>query len=420
MSVSAVTLTGTFQCQSLMLGAASGPNGLQVIFTTPSTNPALNPQSPFNGEFPFTPGARTPYQSYWVMYQGGVPVDMGLVGLSGAALTTDSDGDGVPDIADRSRSANTAVNILAVSDLTGGSEAGSITLARSAGQTTGSATVRFNSGPVFNSKWTVPMMDASGSYDPAQRTFRLRTSSSFFAPGTMTGIYRVNSSESLTLDGILMRFDNGTAVTLPPTLFTRHGKEYWAVVTYVDGDPIDTSYPDLQRWTLRLVDSNDSDGDGIPNLSDATPNGAPPVITGNPASTSRDLGQSVTFSVAASGAGPLSYQWFHNGAVISGAIMSSYSIQTVGPADAGTYSVRVHGLGGEVVSSLATLTINTPASFHLGIKRELNGRLTFTWTDVARLTTSQSPSGPFIPVARASSGYQVLPGSGTAFYRLEP
>ena len=58
------TLTGTFQCQSIVLNYATGPSSLAVGFTTPSTVPGRNPQLPLNGECEYNPGNINLYQSY--------------------------------------------------------------------------------------------------------------------------------------------------------------------------------------------------------------------------------------------------------------------------------------------------------------------------------------------------------------------
>lgn len=53
----------------------------------------------------------------------------------------------------------------------------------------------------------------------------------------------------------------------PTTIFTRTGNAYTAVVELIDGE-LSTSWPDYQKWLITIQDNNDSDGDGIPDLSD--------------------------------------------------------------------------------------------------------------------------------------------------------
>ena len=71
-------------------------------------------------------------------------------------------------------------------------------------------------------------------------------------------------------------------------------------------------------------------------LGSATSNAAtlaitsqPPVITIPPASQSVNAGQTVTFSVVASGSNPISYQWRKNGVSIAGATSSVLTLANV-------------------------------------------------------------------------------------------
>ncbi len=71
-------------------------------------------------------------------------------------------------------------------------------------------------------------------------------------------------------------------------------------------------------------------------------------------------GSSATFSVVASCASPLSYQWLKNGLIIPGANYPTNTIQNVQPADAGAYSVVVSSFAGSVVTPEVTLMVNLP------------------------------------------------------------
>ena len=57
-----------------------------------------------------------------------------------------------------------------------------------------------------------------------------------------------------------------------------------------------------------------------------TANVVPPGITQHPQSQTVAIGQVVTFTVAASGATPLSYQWQRNDVNIPGATSDTYTI----------------------------------------------------------------------------------------------
>ena len=86
-----------------------------------------------------------------------------------------------------------------------------------------------------------------------------------------------------------------------------------------------------------------------------------PTITTQPASQTVTVGSSVTFSVVASGTAPLSYQWKFNGANISGATSTSYTIASAQTNNAGSYTVTVTNVAGSVTSSAAILTVNSAA-----------------------------------------------------------
>lgn len=96
-------------------------------------------------------------------------------------------------------------------------------------------------------------------------------------------------------------------------------------------------------------------------LTGTGPTGAP-QITVQPANQTVGVGQAATFSVTATGAPPLAYQWQKNGANISGANSSSYTTPAAALADSGTkFDVLVSNSVGSATSSMATLTVQTTA-----------------------------------------------------------
>lgn len=82
-------------------------------------------------------------------------------------------------------------------------------------------------------------------------------------------------------------------------------------------------------------------------------------INAEPVSQTVTAGQSATFSVVAAGRGAISYQWFENGAPISGANSSSYTTPPTTNANNGAqFDVVVRNRYGTLTSSMATLTVN--------------------------------------------------------------
>ncbi len=83
-----------------------------------------------------------------------------------------------------------------------------------------------------------------------------------------------------------------------------------------------------------------------------------PAITVQPADQHVVIGQPATFTVSASGAAPLSYQWQKGTTPISGATASSYTTPaTALTDDASTFQVVVANSAGSVTSNSATLTV---------------------------------------------------------------
>jgi hypothetical protein len=88
----------------------------------------------------------------------------------------------------------------------------------------------------------------------------------------------------------------------------------------------------------------------------------PPAVVSQPANQSVTVGQTATFSVTASGTGPLAYQWYDNGVAISGATSSTYTTPPTTLANSGSvFTVTVTNLAGTVTSVGATLTVTSIA-----------------------------------------------------------
>lgn len=87
----------------------------------------------------------------------------------------------------------------------------------------------------------------------------------------------------------------------------------------------------------------------------------PPTIITQPVSLTVEVGQTGTFSVTATGAATLTYQWFKNGVAINGATSSSYTTPPAVLGDSGSiFTVTVSNMVGTVTSNGATLTVLVP------------------------------------------------------------
>jgi hypothetical protein len=95
----------------------------------------------------------------------------------------------------------------------------------------------------------------------------------------------------------------------------------------------------------------------------------PPTLTRQPVGGTAGTGESFRYSVTASGTEPLNYQWIFNGDNVSGATNASLLLTNLTSEQAGPYGVVVTNLAGSVVSSNATLTVQSGAPRRLGIER---------------------------------------------------
>ncbi len=133
-----------------------------------------------------------------------------------------------------------------------------------------------------------------------------------------------------------------------------------------------------------------------------------PSVTGSFGPTARALGESVTFSVTASGSAPFTYQWLKNNTPVPDATAATLTLGNLVATDAGTYTVRVGNAAGSVTSSAFTLTVTaTPATITLG-------SLAQTYTGTPRpITATTSPAGLPVVVNYAGGGTNAPTSAGS-------
>jgi hypothetical protein len=108
----------------------------------------------------------------------------------------------------------------------------------------------------------------------------------------------------------------------------------------------------------------------------------PPQITEQPADSVGALGDERSFTVAATGAEPLRYQWLHDGTAIPDATNAVLVLTNLARNHAGGYSARVTNAVGSDTSSNATLTLRVPQRLRSAAVLP-DGRLQFVsgWAD---------------------------------------
>jgi hypothetical protein len=143
----------------------------------------------------------------------------------------------------------------------------------------------------------------------------------------------------------------------------------------------------------------------------------PPVITTQPeAVKSIVAGQTATFTVAANGTGPLTYQWRLNGKIIAGATSAS-----ILATDAGKYTVEVANAGGKAKSKAGQLKVVVPPAIVSGFELPASAtveagkslKLAIKASGTAKLTYKWFKDGVEIPKATAAS-YTIKAAKNTA------
>ncbi len=84
-----------------------------------------------------------------------------------------------------------------------------------------------------------------------------------------------------------------------------------------------------------------------------------PRITTSPSAQATPLGGTATFTVAAAGNAPLTYQWSLDGNELAGATAATLSVANVQVANVGNYSVVVANALGSITSNVAALTLGS-------------------------------------------------------------
>jgi len=118
--------------------------------------------------------------------------------------------------------------------------------------------------------------------------------------------------------------------------------------------------------------------------------GEPAGIVTSPAGLTNYTGQPFSLSVVASGAPPLSYQWYKNSHAIAGATNDTYTVAAATTNDSGSYEVYVANTGGNTNSANATVLIETMAPFFSALPESVD-----LWNGVASTISAQADgSGP--------------------------
>ena len=142
-----------------------------------------------------------------------------------------------------------------------------------------------------------------------------------------------------------------------------------------------------------------------------------PVIATHPQPQTTTIGAGATFTVAATGTAPFTYQWSRNGSPLAGATAASLTLANAQTADATTYAVVVTNVIGSAASASAALTVNPGAGAPTLTTQpqpqvaSVGANLTFTAaaTGTAPLTYQWKRNG--FPIAGATTPSYTITGA---------
>ena len=100
-------------------------------------------------------------------------------------------------------------------------------------------------------------------------------------------------------------------------------------------------------------------GNTTSNAATLTVN-VPAAISAQPISQTVNAGTAATFTAAATGTAPLTYQWRKDGTPILGATTATFTLSSVQPTDAAAYTVVISNPAGSSTSNVAILAVTIP------------------------------------------------------------
>jgi hypothetical protein len=198
-------------------------------------------------------------------------------------------------------------------------------------------------GRIYNISAYTPVAVVPTAGNPPPSITLASNGTSFTAPATITLTATASDSNGAVtkVDFFQNGVSMGTADTTSPYTFTKTGL---AAGSYA--------------FSARATDNGGAVGTSNTMNVTVTTTSVAPSITTQPVSATVAAGQTATFSVAASGTAPLTYQWQKNSVNITNAISASYTTPATTTADNGaTFRVTVKNSLGSVTSASATLTV---------------------------------------------------------------
>jgi hypothetical protein len=313
---------------------------------------------------PDSPGSSA-YRTDFALYNSSNGGYYGRGTLSSSMPLVDSDGNGFPDLLQLRKPFSysvTAYTVEYVSQDGGyswsfyGNKAYSVSFSRSAGSYSGTFEGSGN-GSSFSGGFNLEGGSGNALYDLSARSIRFEgTSFGLGTTGSGTSTFTRINDNQVNIAAFYFYTSDGYRRTVYGFTLNRSGKYYRGNVALADGNP-GTSYVDYKDCFIEIYDSNDSDSDGIPDLSDATPLPIPTITS--PTTASGTVGGSVSYQTTATG-NPTRYNL--SGTLPTGLTFNSSTGRITGtPTQSGVFTVSLTATSGSYTGPSVSLRITIPA-----------------------------------------------------------
>jgi hypothetical protein len=269
---------------SVELASHVNPFGSVVYLTTYdglSSHPLLTSEGNISEEL--SPSSANPshYQADYMIFTGSTMIEYGS--MTFRMPSTDSNNNGVFDWLEVSNATN--ISVGGSIDVQWPSSSIAIvpfnaSFQRAAGVSTGSVSYTYDidtgDGTVSVSavtSWQVTNLVGELVYNPSRNLQLEASAASYGGSYSLSGssTYTSQSEGTLQIKQAQLTNQLGNYVLAPLDL-ARSGYSYKGLATLDDG-VTGTNWPDFTDWYVILTDTNDADGDGIPDLTDATSSG---------------------------------------------------------------------------------------------------------------------------------------------------
>ena len=219
------------------------------------------------------------YHTDYAVFVGGTLNSIGTAELNIA--NTDADVNAVPDFLQVSQIGSVSFDGTFTREIPDGPTVmpmkGQIT--RAAGKTTGRYVANIqdpkNGLLTYSGNSYVRNVVGSMAYERVANTARIEAVLGIEDGDAATKIvysgnteFKVVDVDSIYFPATFFKLSNGQALESKAFKLQRSGKRYIGTIEFTDGQ-LDTPWRDYTHWRMEIVEANDSDNDGIPDLSDS-------------------------------------------------------------------------------------------------------------------------------------------------------